>query len=100
MILSSDERGRYTIETCGLARDKLCDARLVILTHFMDRLLDICLETDRTLTADLIDHEVKQFVREAKDESKEFLGFRRFVVRHLLGRIIKGMVSEVLSFKS
>lgn len=95
-ISSENARAHSTITICDLDRQSLCDERQTILDDLKRRLATAIAATgdDPRQQQSRIKEEIDWFKREAHDEPKRnFLGFRRYALRHLIKPILNDLQS-------
>lgn len=95
-ISSHDERGQYTIETCGLNRIKLSDRRKeVVIEQFKRDLKNSFLldGEDKEAQRKTIIKFIQNYAAQSKIEHNEFLGYRKYVIKHLLNDLIQQALS-------
>jgi len=89
-VFSKDERGKYTIETCGLDRPSLNDRRKqLVMDDFINRLNNLIVFNHNSPDfSKAIERLINEFAESAMDSKKEFLAFRRYMLKNLLANII------------
>jgi len=90
-IYSENIRGKYTIKTCGLNREKLSTRRKeLVVDDFIKKLDDIIFITHEDIEKCLIeiDKLINDFAKESKNQKKEFLAFRRYLLKNIFPQII------------
>lgn len=95
IISSNDIRGAYTIKTCGLDRKWLNDARVEILNDFVEELKDYIIKFENEpekleLSLNII---YERFAKEAENESKQFLAFRDYALKHIIPIILQELLT-------
>jgi len=76
IIGSDDERVKYTIETCGLDRDNLNEARKTIIDDFIKVIID------KKLKNEPITNVLQELLSDFKKEEKEFIALRYWILRN------------------
>ncbi len=89
-ISSQDKRGRCTIVTCGLDRPSLNDRRKqLVIDDFIKRLNNLIVFHHKSADFKrIIERLINEFAENSMDSEKEFLAFRRYVLKNLLTDII------------
>ena len=80
-IKSDNPRFKYTIEKCQIDRKSLNDSRRSLLDRFKEHIRAVFVdnkEVDKQLVA--ISTNVRNFIRDSKNDNEEFLAFRRYTV--------------------
>ena len=89
-IASDDDRAIYTIDLCGLNRNRLKDRRKKlwddlakkIRARFAEYQLKKEEERDPKVLKEAIGQVIKDFASDTDDLKNEFIAFRRYVIRH------------------
>ncbi len=95
-ISSTDLRGKYTIKTCGLDRKKLNDRRKdIVIDDFIKKLNSIIYlrSYNQNEYLEEIKKLIDDFVEMSNNQKKEFLGFRRYVLKNTLAKIINHKIN-------
>lgn len=90
-ISSTDLRGKYTIKTCGLDRKKLNDRRKDMVTDdFVKKLNEIMYfrSSNPQRYLEEVKKIVEDFVKNAYNNKREYLGFRRYILVNTLSKLI------------
>lgn len=87
-IEGTDERAQHTIKACGLDREELQDDRYALLAEFQQNLEAVIVEMGGGNIRDLVKAEVIKFTRQARNQDRPFLAFRRYALKHLLSDVI------------
>lgn len=93
-ISGTNERMIETIEICKINRTYLKDERRKIIDNLRLNLEAEIIEADSQVDQEkAIGVIVRQFVRDAKDETRDFLAFRKYMAMHKLSEIVKALAS-------
>lgn len=90
-IFSTDLRGKYTIKTCGLDRKKLNDRRKeLVIDDFIRKLNEIMYfkSSNPKRYLEEIEKLIDDFVKNAYNNRKEYLGFKRYILINTLSKLI------------
>lgn len=90
-VSSTDVRTAYTISAdkgCDLSRKYLCDDRKEILDEFRNKLDDIITTKQGERQKEAVDDLLKDFAKKASDEKATFLAFRRYVLIHIIPKLL------------
>lgn len=90
-IDSTDLRGKYTIKTCGLDRKKLNDRRKeLVIDDFIRKLNEIMYfkSSNPKRYLEEIEKLIDDFVKNAYNDKKEYLGFKRYILMNTLSKLI------------
>lgn len=90
-ISSTNKRAKYTIKTCRLDRERLNERRKdEVIDDLKEKINDTILEYNENPTKlqEKIDWLIDQFTKDAYNERKEFLAYRRYVLQNLISSLI------------
>lgn len=93
-IDSDDERGQYTIETCGLNRQDLKDDRLALIQELRDELEGELIKGNVIDACEGVQHRFIKKAFKKAPHSKSFQGFRQYIAENELANLINQIVGE------